>query len=138
MKLASKKYQIGIKGVIVKNKKALIVENTNNQSNKYSLPGGQIDKGESIKQALEREIREELGIKKIKIGRLLNVFERMDQAQDNKGLMVVVYQIEANTAKIKLSSEHVDYKWVNKKELLSLDKKNNFNKGIVKALLSVL
>ena len=52
--------------------------------------------------------------------------------------MVIVYQIEANASKIKLSNEHVDYKWVNKEELLSLNKNNNFNKGIVNALLGVL
>ena len=138
MKIASKKYQIGVKGIIVKNKKALIVENAKHEPNRYSLSGGQIDTGESIKQALEREIKEELGIKKIKIVKLLNVFERMDRAKNDNGLMVVVYQIEANASKIKLSNEHVDYKWVNKEELLALNKKNNFNKGIVNALLSVL
>lgn len=135
----TQKFHIGIKGILINKNKALIVENSKPRVNRYSLPGGQIDIGENISKALKREIEEELGIKKIEVGELIHVFEKKDDFDNSFGFLIVVYKIKAKTSKIKLSNEHLDYKWIDKRELQLLNKnKKNFNQGIVHALNLVI
>jgi 8-oxo-dGTP diphosphatase len=52
-------------GIIIKDNKILMLKRSSaNQfaPGHYSLPGGKLEKGESFKQALQRELAEELGI----------------------------------------------------------------------------
>ena len=61
-----KKYHIGIKALIVKNGKALVLKDEGRYPG-FDLPGGKIDENESFEQALKRELREEIGLNKFKI-----------------------------------------------------------------------
>lgn len=63
-----KKIKIRVRGVILNDDKMLVVKMPHNDF--YCLPGGKLDYGEDIKECMEREIVEELGVKP-KIGRLL-------------------------------------------------------------------
>ncbi len=53
-------FRPSVYGLLVDNGKILVVQNRN--SGKYSLPGGGVEIGEKIKDALLREIQEETGI----------------------------------------------------------------------------
>lgn len=133
-----KKYYVGVKAAIVKNGKVLLVENVTTKNNRFSFPGGKIDDGESIEKALRRELKEELDINSIKIEGLLDVFERFDYKK-GKGLMLIVYKVSADTKKMKISKEHIGFRWIDKKEFLFLSKdKKNFHPGIEKSLSLVL
>lgn len=50
-------------GVIIKNNKVLLIHRIRDNKEYWVIPGGGIEKGESIEQALNREIREELEIR---------------------------------------------------------------------------
>lgn len=63
-----KKITIRVRGVILHDEEMLIVKMPHNDF--FCLPGGKLDFGEDIKECLEREIIEELGVKP-EIGRLL-------------------------------------------------------------------
>lgn len=56
-------------GLIVHNRQLLVAKAQHTQ--RYVLPGGGIDKGESIEDALKREIREETGIE-VQVGAFLH------------------------------------------------------------------
>lgn len=134
-----KKFYIGIKAAIVNNKKALVLRKTRSGINVYDLPGGRIDKGELIQDALKRELKEEIGLKIFSNPKLINVFERQDYKKNGTYLMLVVYKIETKAFKIKLSNEHTNYEWISKKELNKISKNTKqINKGIVNALNFVL
>lgn len=57
-----KKVIATVGGLIINEQGELLLVNTRKWSNKYGLPGGKIDYGETMEQAYYREIREETGI----------------------------------------------------------------------------
>lgn len=127
-------FYIGIKAVITKDGKALLLKDVDRYVG-LDLPGGKIDEGETIEQALKRELWEELGLKSFKLGKLLGIFERRDYKEEGISLMLVFYEVKAKISEIKLSFEHTDYKWISKKEL---SKTKIRNKGVKEAIAKVL
>lgn len=109
----AKKFHIGIKAVIENNRKILVLEDP--RFHGYDLPGGKIDEGENIEAALVRELKEELGLKKFKIGELLYVFERPDYLKQGVYLMLIFFKVKAKISKIVLDNEHTGFKWVSNK-----------------------
>jgi 8-oxo-dGTP pyrophosphatase MutT (NUDIX family) len=75
--MIDKKFTIRCRGIIVHGGKLLVVQHRA-ESKWFALPGGHLEFGEGIKEALEREIIEELGIKPV-IGRLLYINTFIDK-----------------------------------------------------------
>jgi len=56
-------YRKGVSAIILNNKNEILIVNLQSFEEKYfAIPGGGLDKGETLKQAVFREISEELGI----------------------------------------------------------------------------
>ena len=66
--------RVGVKALIVKNDKLLLIKYKDRKSVHYNLPGGGIRRGESVRKALKREVYEETGLK-VSVGQLLLVSE---------------------------------------------------------------
>ena len=82
----------------------------------YEFPGGKVEVGESEKQALVRELEEEIAIK-------VSVQEKLGstefQAPNGRKFKLIVYFVNGNTEQIRLL-EHQHMKWVNR-STFSLD-----------------
>lgn len=83
----------------------------------WEILKGTIEPGESNEQALKREIKEETGLKKIKIIKSLGKQEKW-QALGNNYFIVDTFLVRANmNEKISLKQEiieHDNYQWVDK------------------------
>jgi putative (di)nucleoside polyphosphate hydrolase len=56
-------YRKGVSALILNNKKEFLLVNLNSFEDKYfAIPGGGVEEGESLQDAVYREIKEELGI----------------------------------------------------------------------------
>lgn len=110
-------------GIIKDNKLLLIIEN----NNKLNLPGGGIDRGETPRQAMYREFREEVGplpkitniksyiykdITKIYIGYTDDniIYSPKQDYIETKGIFLV------NLDELRLSLENRDYIYINNKK----------------------
>lgn len=55
------------------------------RKNKWDLPKGKVDKGESLREGAKREVKEETGVKKLKVGELAgityHIFKRSNRYQ---------------------------------------------------------
>jgi len=67
----------GVSAVIFLDKEVLLVRrNQDPGKGRWSLPGGAVELGESLLEALERELREELSVK-IEVGGLVGAFDKI-------------------------------------------------------------
>jgi len=108
-----KKFYVGIKGVIVQDGKVLVLQK-NKPDPFWEICGGRIDGDETIEQALQRELQEELpGITNVKAERLLAAHRLPKDIDGDISLMLVYYQVKATLPDpIVLSDEHSAYRWV--------------------------
>jgi len=85
-------------------------------SEKFEFPGGKIEEGETKEKALHRELLEELNIvPKIKSFFLTVVHEYPDFELTMHSFLCAVDSKELTL------NEHIDYKWLEIKELTTLD-----------------
>lgn len=141
--------QKAVKAIIFKTEKILLLkrrpiylrDNYNKYLEKYKfldkediwdLPGGRLTEKESEKDALKREVKEELGID-------INICKKYSKwsfiGLDNKKVNVINYlcEIKDKSQKIKLSQEHDKYKWVSIEKLKEYKVKDkSFYKSITK------
>lgn len=85
-------------------------------SRKFEFPGGKIEPGESKKEALKRELKEELSINP-EINDLY--FTVVHQYPDFE-LTMHTFLCDVDTKEITLN-EHISSKWLRRSELLGLD-----------------
>ena len=98
------------------------------QSGHWDFPKGHIEEGESIKETIRREVKEETGIDDLKIlsgfKEEIKYFFRKSYDKETKKAplvfkVVIFYLAETQTKEIKISFEHIGYKWLPYKEALS-------------------
>jgi len=80
--------RLTVDGVIIKNKKILLIRRKNEPfKGKWALPGGFVSYGERVEDAVVREVKEETGLD-TKIQRLLGVYS--DPERDPRGHTVSI------------------------------------------------
>ena len=117
-------------GVIFKNNEILLIKRNNDPfKGKWALPGGYVEYGEKVEDAVVREVLEETGIK-TKISDLLGVYS--DPNRDPRGhTITVVYILEIQGGELKSGDDAYDAKFFGFNELFSLID-HIFHKNILK------
>ncbi len=86
--------------------------------NKYVIPGGQIEFGETIKQALKREIKEETGLDIYDIQYLFCQDFIYDRAYWKKRHFVLLdFICRTNSSQVTLNWEGQEYVWASMDEI---------------------
>lgn len=98
--------------VILKGNKALIAKRAKGDSHgsKWEFPGGKAEKGESLKDCLKREIKEELDLD-IKVGKKF-------ETTKSESIELTSFLCEISSGNLKLNV-HEEFKWA---EIRSLGK----------------
>ncbi|MDD4990097.1 MAG: NUDIX domain-containing protein [Candidatus Pacebacteria bacterium] len=117
-------YQVSLK-IILNNKKGetLILKGWPSETFKgmFDLPGGRIESNEfekPIEKIIAREVKEEIGSVKFKINLKPVGAGRCITAKSKTKIFYILFEAKYQSGKIKISEEHMDFKWV------KLNKKN--------------
>ncbi|MFA6091171.1 MAG: NUDIX hydrolase [Candidatus Gracilibacteria bacterium] len=132
--------------LFVNGKLLVIREKKSNKDSHWELPGGKISKGEKDDDliiSLERELLEELGdsfgVKEnAQLFHIQKVYEKAFHSDEILPFIFLCYILELNEMpQIRLSDEHVMYKWIHESEIDSLQPwRNHFNTIAKKAFES--
>lgn len=84
------------------------------QKEYWDLPKGHIEKGEKLEDTAKREIEEETGLTDIKFAKGFKETIRYFFKFEDKNILkfVTFYLAETKTKDVKISEEHLDYKWL--------------------------
>jgi 8-oxo-dGTP diphosphatase len=104
--------------LIIKDEKILICKRSKNdkQGGKWEFPGGKIEAGETQKECLKREIKEELDLN-IKVNDKIgeNIYE-----YPGGSIKLIAFYADLLDGDLKLNV-HDDYKWVTRDKLKEFD-----------------
>jgi 8-oxo-dGTP diphosphatase len=123
-------FNVGLKIFVASNDGKLLV--LQDPEGLWELPGGKIQEGEEIEEALQREIAEELGDKvQIEIGSLFHAWIRQGKSK-NYFIFLVGFQCTFLGGEIHLSSEHQNLKWIAREDISSLPFENTYQEAVQK------
>lgn len=101
-------------------KKILLIK-SHKWKGKYMIPGGHIELGEKIEDALKREIKEETGLDVYDIQFIcVQEFIFEDQFWKKKHFIFLDYACKTNSSAVRLNAEGQEYVWATLNEALKL------------------
>jgi len=115
--------QIAVGAVVIRDEKLLLVKRTKAPGKgMWSIPGGRVELGETLKEAVEREVKEEAGVV-IRAKDPVYTFDLIDR--DDQGYIRFHYVIvdllaEYVSGKLNPSSDACEARWVTPHELEEL------------------
>jgi colanic acid biosynthesis protein WcaH len=97
---------VSVEAVIVIDDGLLLLRRKNEPAKgEWWFPGGRIKKGESLKQALHREVKEETGLQ-VTTQKLINVYSRVFPQRHD---ITIVYLCKCKKGEVALNDEHSQY-----------------------------
>lgn len=128
---------VGAAALILDRGKVLLVQRGNPPSRGlWSVPGGLVELGESINEALVREIAEELGIR-VKVGALFEVVNavHLDEKERVRYHFVIIDYLAKPLGKgIRLNPESTAFGWFSFKQVEKLDMNERTREVVLRCL----
>ena len=128
---------IGVGAVIIDGGRVLLVRRESEPlKGEWSIPGGMLELGEKLRDAVQREVQEETGLA-IEPGEVLGVFDSI--FTDNEGrteyhYVLIDYLCRPISGKAKAGTDVSEVKWVNEDELAGMGLRDLTEQVIRKAM----
>lgn len=110
---------VGVGGVVVQDGRALIVKRAHEpRKGEWSLPGGMVELGETLVDALRREIKEETGLD-VEVGDVVEVFDRVHRhdGRIQYHFVIVDYLCRPTGGMLRAADDAEDVAWVSSDEI---------------------
>lgn len=111
---------VAVKGVLVHGARILMIRRCLSArvgAGIWELPGGKLEFGEHLEEALVREIQEETGLN-ASVDRLLYAVDFL--TSPTRHVVLLAYLCHADSDQVVLSEEHIDYRWADIAQLEQL------------------
>jgi len=139
----AKALQVGVKSLLINSQGQILLLRKNPSHYKgatdyWDIPGGRIETGTDLLINLKREVKEETGISRVTVLRLLAA---QDIIRPTFHVARLTYLSRVTSDKVKLNGEeHTDHKWVTLDELVRIKPIDPYLKAILKdkAVMSLI
>lgn len=130
-----KQPELTVSGIIFNNKNEILLCKSHKWDNKYVIPGGHVEYGEKLEDALKREILEETGLNIYDIS-LLGVKECFysNEFYKNRHFIFMDYTCKTDDTKVVLNHEAQEYIWINLGQLKTIEL-GGFTESLLNKLL---
>ena len=130
---------VGVGAVIIEDDRVVLVRRAREPlQGQWSIPGGVVESGETLRQAAIREAREETGLE-IEIGELLEVFESIiPGAESGAGksqyhYVVIDFLARRKSGELRSGGDALEAQWVKREQLPEFKVTESTCKVIAKA-----
>jgi ADP-ribose pyrophosphatase YjhB (NUDIX family) len=131
---------VGVGAVIVADGRALLIRRGQAPLlGEWSLPGGVLECGESLREAAIREAREETGLT-VEVDEMLGVYERVIRSEDGRvryHYVLIDFLSHAVGGELKAASDAAEVGWFTREQLpalkLAYDADDVVRKGLAKS-----
>ncbi len=128
---------VGVGAVIIEENRVLLIRRGQPPLlGEWSLPGGVLECGETLREAVAREAREETGLL-VETGEMLGVYERVirdDAKRVRYHYVLVDFLCRAVGGDLKAGSDAADVRWFTRDELPALNLAYDTNEVVLKGL----
>ena len=114
---------VGVGAVVVRDDRAVVIRRRHDpHKGQWSLPGGRLELGESLVEAVRRELQEETGLD-VQVGPVLEVFEWIERATDGirHHFVIVDYLCTCRGGTLCAGDDAADAAWVREDDLERYD-----------------
>ncbi|GAB6436274.1 NUDIX hydrolase [Bacillus luti] len=113
--------QVRVTGILIEDEKILLVKQKVANRN-WSLPGGRVENGETLEEAMIREMREETGLE-VKIKKLLYVCDKPDASPS---LLHITFLLERIEGEIMLPSNEFDHNPIDDVQMVPIEELSHY------------
>jgi|ERR1019366_6223701 8-oxo-dGTP diphosphatase len=132
---------VGVGAVIIEGDRVLLIRRGQPPLlGEWSLPGGVLECGETLREAVAREAREETGLL-VETGEMLGVYERVirdDEKRVRYHYVLIDFLCRAVGGDLKAGSDAADVRWFTRDELPALNLAYDANDVVRKGLAACI
>jgi 8-oxo-dGTP diphosphatase len=111
---------VGVGGVVVRDGRALIIKRAHEpRRGEWSIPGGTVEVGEALTEAVQRELREETGLDVV-VGPAIEMFDRIHRDEAGRvryHYVIIDFLCEAPHGEAAAGTDAEAVAWVRAEEL---------------------
>ncbi|MHA1239060.1 MAG: NUDIX hydrolase [Candidatus Odinarchaeia archaeon] len=115
--------RVAVGAVIIRNGKVLLVKRrTQPKKGAWSIPGGLVKLGETVEEALKREILEETGLR-VSVEKIAGVFDYIERDESGRiryHYVIIDFFCNVSEGKLSPSSDAQEAKWISLNEIEGL------------------
>jgi len=130
---------VGVGGVVIHRNRVLLIRRGGEPlKGEWSIPGGMLELGEELAEAVRREIKEETGLEVEPVG-VLDVFDRIMRvgSRVQYHYVIVDYACRWKRGRLAPGSDVIDARWVRREDLPQYHLTEKATSVILKAFRSL-